>query len=163
LLAITALGWLLGRKHGRRATLVAASAFVVAVVPAVWAVSETEQRDPHVSAREQRELPTMAYSLVQDLCADGDSRADRTYADMANRRARRQFDAIARGLRVHPDALVTVRFVPADAPGTVDRDMTIRDLAETHLDGAELDGPPRDADCYRDGRGRLERLLDDAG
>lgn len=163
LLAVTALGWLLGRTHGRRATLVAGTAFVVAIVPAAWAASGSAQRDPHVSAREQRALPTMAYSLVQDLCADGASRADRMYADVAKRRARRQFDAIARGLRAHPDALVTVRFVPADAPGTIDRDMTIRDLAETHLEGAELDGPPRDTDCYRNGRVKLERLLDDAG
>ena len=103
----------------------------------------------------------MAYSLIEDLCFKGDSRFDRRYARDAHARARRQFAAIARGLRAHPDAVVSVRFVLAEAPGTQTREMTIRELAETHLEGAELDGPPQDTACYRSGRAKLQRLLDE--
>lgn len=161
LVGVTALGWLLGRGLARRATPVAVTAFLVAALPGLWAASATAQREPHVSAGEQRELPAMAYSLIQDLCFKGDSRFDRTHAQDAHARARRQFAAIARGLRAHPHAVVSVRFVLARSPGTQTREMTIRELAETHLEGAELDGPPQDTACYRSGRAKLQRLLDE--
>jgi hypothetical protein len=141
--AVTALGWLLGSLVGRYAAPLAAGAFAIALLPGAWASLERLQREPHVSAREQRGLPTMAYLLVQDLCLQGDSRRDRAYATAARRRASTQFRAIERSLRAHPDAVVDVRFDPA----------------ETHLEGAQLGGGPADAPCYRRGRARLQRML----
>jgi hypothetical protein len=163
LVGTTALGWVLGGRIAGRAALVAAAAFAMAALPGAWAALETVKRAPHVSAREQRALPTMAYSLVQDLCFRNDSGFDRAYAEQAHRRARREFVALERGLRTHQHALVSVRFVLSDAPGTSTRKMTIRELAETHVEGARLDGPPLDGACYRLGRARLERALDRAG
>lgn len=166
LVGATALGWLLGHVAGRRAVGVAVAAFVIAVAPAAWAVSESTRREQHVSAREQRELPTLAYVLVQDLCFRTDSGSGRLFAEAVEagrRRARRQFDALARSMRAHPHAVVTARFVPSDAPGTQTQQLTIRELAETHVDGAELDGPPNDTACYRSGRTRLHRLLSKSG
>lgn len=157
----SALGWLLGGGLERRATPVAVTAFVGATLPAFWAASETTEREPHVGAREQRNLPTMAYSLIEDLCLQGDSRTARTQRKLIGERAGR-FAAIERSPRAHPDAVVSARFVPAEGPGTQTRGLTIRDLAETHLEGAELDGAPMDTACYRSGRARLQRVLDES-
>lgn len=163
LVAATALGWLLGRRLAQHATPIAVAAFVVAAVPGLWAAVETAKRGAHVSASAQRALPTLAPFLVQDLCFKGDSRFDRTHADEAGRRARRQFAALERSLRADPNMLVTVRFALAHAPGLKTREMTIRELAETHLGGADPSGLPSEAECYRSGRARLERLLDETG
>lgn len=100
---------------------------------------------------------------AQDLCATGDSPGDRRYAREARRRARRHFETIGRSLRSHPDAVVSATFVPADAPGIETRELTVRDLAETHLPGAATRGLPDDLGCYRSGRVMLKRLLDGAG
>ncbi len=108
------------------------------------AASETARREPHVSAREQRALPTTAYALVQDLCFRTGPRSSRAFAanvEAGRRRARRQFDALEHSLRTHPHAVVTTRFTPSDAPGTEKQDLTVRELAATHVDGAALDGP----------------------
>jgi hypothetical protein len=117
--------------------------------------------DPQrVSAREQSELPTSAYGLVQDLCFRGDSRIDRRYGIReANPRGRRQFAALERGMRKHPDAVVRVEFAPADSPEVETRELTVRELAENHLEGAKEGELPNEAGCYRRGRARLERLL----
>lgn len=162
LVGVTALGWLLGHRLGRRAVPVAVIAFVIAVSPAAWAASETAQREPHVSAREQRQLPTLAYFLVQNLCFRTDSRSGRAFVkavERGRRQARRQFNALARSLRAHPHAVVTARFIPADAPGTQTQELTIRNLAETHLEGAEPNGSPNETACYSSGRKRLNRML----
>ncbi|MEJ7798589.1 MAG: hypothetical protein WKF42_08825 [Solirubrobacteraceae bacterium] len=163
LIAVTALGWLLGHSLKRRAAPVALAVFIIAAAPAAWAVGENAKRGPHVSAREQRELPTTSYALVQDLCFDGDSRFDRKYAHEANPRARRQFAVLEQSLRIHPNAVVRVRFTPADSPRMQTRELTVLELAETHLEGARLGGLPDTAACYRSGRARLERLLEAHG
>ena len=163
LIAATALGWLLGRRLTQHATPIGVAAFIVAAMPGLWAVVETAKRGAHVSASAQRALPTMAPFLVQDLCFKGDSRFDRAHADEAGRRARRQFAALERSLRAGPDMLVTVQFAPADAPGLETREMTVRELAETQVGGADPSGLPSEAACYRSGRARLERLLDETG
>jgi len=116
-----------------------------------------------VTSREQRELPTVSYTLVQDLCFKGDSRFDRGHAEKANTRARREFVALERSLRAHPDARVRVQFTPADSPDSEIRELSIRELAQIHVDGAKSVGLPDEAACYRAGRARLERALDAAG
>lgn len=163
LIAATALGWLLGRRLTQFAMPIAMAAFIVAAVPGVWAAVETAKRGAHVSVSAQRALPTMASFLVHDLCFKGDSRFDRKYADEAGRRARRQFAALERSLRADPNMLVSVRFATADAPGFETREMTVRELAETHVGGADASGLPSEAACYRSGRARLERVLDETG
>lgn len=115
-----------------------------------------------VTPGEQSRLPTHAYGLIQDLCFRGDSRYDRQYAlKDANPRARRQFAVILRSLRMHPDAFVRVEFVRADSPGAEIRHLTVRELAETHVKGAEDGALPSEADCYRRGQARLQRVLDE--
>ncbi len=116
-----------------------------------------------VPSREQRELPTVSYTLIQDLCFKGDSRFDRGYAKKANARARREFVALERSLRAHPDAHVRVQFTPADSPDTEIRELSVRELVEIHVDGARNVGLPNEMACYRAGRARLERALDAAG
>lgn len=162
-IAVTALGWLLGRRLGRHAAPVAVAAFVLAAFPGVWAALESAERGPALSSRARRDLPTGAYTLVQDLCSIGDSRFDRSYFRGARRRARREFAALERGLRSRPNAVVAVRFVPADSPGTETREITVRELAETHLQGAEPTGLAEEEACYRSGRARLQRALDQTG
>ncbi len=162
LIAATALGWLLGRRLTQHATPIAVTAFIVAAVPGLSAAVETAKRGAHVNASAQRALPTMAPFLVHDLCFKGDSRFDRKHADEASRRARRQFAALERSLRADPNMLVSVQFALADAPRLEAREMTIRELAETHLGGADPSGLPSEAACYRSGRASLERLLDEA-
>jgi len=113
-----------------------------------------------VSEREQRQLPTEAFSLVEDLCFRGDSPVDRTAAvRAARRRAPRQFNALERSLRRNPDATVRVRFALAESPDPETEDMSVRELAETHLEAAGHDVLPNEASCYRRGQARLERAL----
>ncbi len=133
------------------------------LVATLWASSGCGASSESVSPREQRELPTVSYSLVQDLCFKGDSRFDRGYAKQANARAKREFVALERSLRVHPDARVRVRFTPADSPDTEIRELSVRELVEIHVDGARNVGLPNEMACYRAGRARLERALDAAG
>lgn len=163
LIAATALGWLLGRRLTQHTTPIALVAFIVAAVPGMWAAVETAKRGAHVSGSAQRALPTLAPFLVHDLCFKGDSRLTARTPTRPPRRARRQFAALERSLRADPNMLVTVRFALADAPGLETREMTVRELAETHLGGADPSGLPSEAACYRSGRARLERLLEQAG
>jgi hypothetical protein len=74
-------------------------------------------------------------------------------------RGRRQFAALERSLREHPDARVRVRYTPADSPRAEVREQSVRELAETHVEGAE--DPPLSAErpCYDRWRERLERAL----
>jgi hypothetical protein len=132
-----------------------------AALAAASLLSACDGDSERVTPQEQRELPTSAYGLVQDLCFRGDSAVDRKYGrEEANPRARRQFAALERSLRAHPDAIVRVEFTPADSPEPELRDMSVRELAETHLDGAKEEGLPGEARCFRRGRSRLARLLD---
>ncbi|MDX6634718.1 MAG: hypothetical protein QOF06_921 [Solirubrobacterales bacterium] len=116
--------------------------------------------DP-VSAREQKQLPTSPGSLIQDLCFRGDSETDRLYvAKPANWRARRQFRALERSLRRHPEAIVRAEITLAESPEPEIRKMTVRELAVTHLEAAkEGEVLPEERQCYRRGQARLERLL----
>jgi hypothetical protein len=152
-----------GQRLKQHQTAIAVTAFIVAALPGVWAAVESAKRGAHVSASAQRALPTLAPFLVQDLCFKGDSRFDRAHADEASRRARRQFAALERSVRADPNMVVSVQFALADAPGVETREMTVRELAETHLGGADPSGLPSEAACYRIGRARLKRLLDEAG
>lgn len=163
LVLATALGWGLGRRLERHAAPAAAAALLVAALPGGWAALQSAQREPHVSAREQRALPTDGYTLVEDMCLRDNTGAARRHAAAARRRAFRQFDAIERSMRAHPDATVSVRFVLADAPGTQTREMSVRDLVETHLESAKRKARPKARACVRRGRARLQRMLDGAG
>ena len=115
-----------------------------------------------VSASEQKALPTSQGSLVQDLCFRGDSETDRLYvAKPANRRARRQFRALERSLRRHPEAIVSSEITLSESPDPLIEKMSVRELAETHLDTAKdtREVFPEQRQCYRRGQARLERLL----
>jgi hypothetical protein len=113
-----------------------------------------------VTAREQRELPAEAYGLIANLCSRGDSSVDRENARREVPRARRQFIALERSLRRHPDAVVQVEYTLADSPEVERRDQTVRELAETHLERADGGvGGPQEARCYRAWHARLERAL----
>ena len=116
-----------------------------------------------VSDREQRELPTFAYFLIQDLCFQGDSGSDTSFARKANARARREFVALERSLKAHPDARVLVKFKPADSPGLETEELSVRQLAKTHLDGAEDGGLPWEKRCYEAALARLRAALEEAG
>lgn len=115
-----------------------------------------------VSAREQKELPISPGGLVEELCFRGDSKTDQLYAKAANRRGRRQFRALERSLRRHPEAIVRAEITLSESPDPEIQKMTVRELAETHLEGAKSSEVlPGERPCYRRGRARLERLLSD--
>lgn len=142
-----------------------ASAVGLALVLAVLAACGSDRHGSsteRVPAAEQRDLPAVAYSLIQDLCFRGDSAVDREYAREANARARREFAALERSLREHPDAMVRVQYTPADSPGVEHGDQTVRELAQTHLEGAESPGVPDRARCFERGRARLKTALNEA-
>lgn len=114
-----------------------------------------------VSTREQKQLPTSPGSLIQDLCFQGDSATDRQEARRTvNPQARKQFRALEGSLRRHPEAIVKAEITLAESPEPETRELTVRELAEAHLEGAqESEVPPGERECYRRGQARLERLL----
>ena len=56
----------------------------------------------------------------------------------ARRQGQRQLDALLAAYRRDPEALVRTSFTPADEPGIAYEELTIRELARTHLETAEL-------------------------
>lgn len=106
-----------------------------------------------VSAREQRSLPTHQYALAQDVCPENGepSPATRRLRRVGERRLR----ALERAHRAHPDAIVTTTVTPESGP--VEREeITISELARTHLEGAE----GADTPCYSRLEERLRELVD---
>lgn len=131
LVAVTAVGLLLGRKAGARRPI----AFGL-VALALVAVSSTAfqwvNRGPHVPPSVQRELPTDI--SLGNLCPGAATPAD------VERDVRRRAEALIRELRRNPDHVVTDTQYFAHG-GEERRDITIRDLAEDQLADIESGGP----------------------
>ena len=64
-------------------------------------------------------------------------------------------------MRRHPDAVVRVEFTLSESPEPQVREMSVRELAENHLEGADGEPLESEAPCYERGRSRLGRLLEE--
>lgn len=110
----------------------------------------------HVSASEQRRLPTDEYVFGAPWCPRGD--LQRLSADQRARKIG-ELRALVRALISHPDALVTARFVLADSGGGPEKEeISVRNLAKTFLSASNDDLAPDDS-CAFDFRRRLEGLI----
>jgi hypothetical protein len=131
LIAITALGWLLGLRLKGRAAQFGVVAFVVAACPAVWAAVRSAERGPHVPPRLQAQLPTEL--ALGNLCPNSQ------LPGAERRRLRRSADVLIVELRRRPNDLVTDTFYYADG-SEERRDITIRELAEQQLESLQNGG-----------------------
>lgn len=111
-----------------------------------------------VSDADQEALPTIAYTLVQDLCFRGASTADRALQRRVRAQAQREFAALERSLSAQPDATVEVTIATPATQRSGVTTMTVRELAQTHADDA-LSGLRERARCERAGLARLRRAL----
>jgi hypothetical protein len=152
-----------------RATLV--------VLLGVWLVGCSDLADgPPVSKAEQASLPTAKYALPEGLCP-AKYIPDRL-AEKWRRQSLGEYEALRRALRTHPDHVVTATAVLSDPePGEsrqVREQLTVAQLAETHLHEFEDYGDPEAMRINRDVEGgeaidcrlrmkkELERLLEQA-
>jgi len=131
LVAITALGWWLGRTLKRWRAPAALGVFAVALLPVAWAGSERARQGPHVPASVQAQLPTRL--SLGNLCP-GTQTPPRIERDL-----RRRAEALVRELERRPHDLVTYTFYYSDSPEER-RDITIRQLAEEQLGDMEAHG-----------------------
>lgn len=115
----------------------------------------------HVSARVQAALPTQQLELTNDLCPE-ESAAMNLPADEVRRaraRGRRQFVALEEAYRSDPETLVRTTYASSDE-GDGEEDLTVRELARTHLLGATEEGITNEA-CFHTAARRLRALLDE--
>jgi hypothetical protein len=150
LLLVTALGWGAGVLARERVGLLVIAFAAIAVWPAVWASTETEERSraPHAPASLQAQLP-IEYSLG-NLCPHAET------PPALARKIRHQGEVLLREVRRHPDWLVSYTYVYADEAETVTKDITIRELAEQELGDLASGGGE---DCLPSYRRRLEAGL----
>ena len=147
LIAITALGWLLGTRFQRRSVHIGVAAFIVAACPVVWAAIKTADRGRHVSPALQAQLqPGLT---LGNLCPHSG------LPGPERRKLRRSAEVLIVELRRRPDDLVTDTFYYADG-STERRDITIRQLAEQELDSLETGG----RDCAPKLKRRIRAALD---
>jgi hypothetical protein len=131
LVAVTAVGLLLGRRTDRRQPI-AIGLLALALVSVGSTVFQWVDRGPHVPASVQRELPTEI--SLGNLCP-GASTPGEVEQDV-----RRRAETLIRELRARPDHLVTYTFYDAHGPDE-QHDITIRELAEEQLGDLESGGP----------------------
>ena len=128
----------------------------VVLASAALTVTACGQRE-RVSPDVARQLPTHKYALSQDICPE-QSGAPPEYSAKRLRRIRRrgerQLAALERAYRHNPDALVRVSYAPADEPGIGHEEISVRELAKSHLEGLEDAGG-----CYERAAKRLRALL----
>ena len=120
------------------------------------------QPQERVTREVARGLPTQQYALAEEVCPEGLG-MPRREEDRTRRRGNRQLAALVAAYRDDPDALVRTSYTPADEPGIRHEDLTVRELAQTHLQTAEeladwTAGQPG-GDCNRDVASRLRELL----
>lgn len=96
----------------------------------------TRTQAPRVSVEVARQLPTHQYALAEAACPEALHLPRREAAEI-RARGRRQLRALVTAYRRNPDALIRTSFTPADEPGLGYEDLTIGELARTHLDAAE--------------------------
>jgi hypothetical protein len=106
----------------------------------------------HVSAAEQRTLPTDEFALGDSLCPA--KYVPGSLADGWRMRAIREYRALRIALMRHPDYLVTAHYELSDPEGDQDQnqteELTVVQLAETDI--RVIDSPPSDADNSVEGR-----------
>jgi hypothetical protein len=138
--ALTALGWALGRAFEPRGDAVAVGFLAVGLLPAVWGAVETSRRGPHVPASVQSQLPTEV--SLGNLCPGAETSSD------VEHDVRRSAEVLIRELRRRPTHLVTYTYHSSDGDDER-RDITIRELAEEQLKDMESNGPTCDPDLER--------------
>ena len=116
----------------RKAGVGLGASVLVGLTAAGCAAFESSQRDPHVPASVQRELPTQ--ESLGNLCPGASTSPE------VERDIRRRADVLIRELRRRPDHLVTYTYYYSDEPKER-RDITIRKLAEEQLADIESGGP----------------------
>ena len=138
------------------AALLAAAGVVAAV--GCGDSSSPEQR----SARYERPqaLPLEQYALAQYVCPRSAGVTDRLEVAKLERRGGAMLNALIAALRDNPGAKVETRVTPSDGGGVVREMRSIRELAQTHLDGLDGGTGIRDADCLERTRHRLTRALE---
>ena len=148
LVVVTVLGLVLSRLIASARAPIGVGAFVVALVPAGFALNEWRQRGPHVPPSVQAALPTDV--SINDLCA-GPSGSALPRGEATE--IRRKTDALIRELHRRPHDLVTYTYYYSDEPDET-HDITVRELAEEQL--KDLDEPG----CPAELRDRIRAALD---
>jgi len=132
LAGLTLAGWGITRLLPR--DVAALACLAVAAIPVTMALVETAERGPHVPAAVQRELPTRL--SLGNLCPGAAT------PPAVERDLRRQAEVLLRELEARPRHLVTDTEYDADSGDERRRDITIRQLAENHLDEMQPDCAP---------------------
>jgi hypothetical protein len=146
-------------KKRRVRGLSALAAALCSMTVAACGGGETSEKPeaPRVPASLAREMPTDQLSLAGDLCSE-ENGVRGMAAECEVQRAWRELATLITAYGRNPDALVETRYASSDeGPGV--EDLTVRALAETHLEGATeftLDAVPRPC---RPRIRRLERTL----
>lgn len=110
---------------------------------------------PHVSAAEQRRLPTDEYLFGAMWCP---RKHFHNFSANVQRQSVRRLRALIVALHVHPDYVVTARYAPADSTVAVAKEeLSINALAETFL-SASADTLVADDSCAFDFRRRVGAL-----
>jgi hypothetical protein len=147
LVALTAVGWALGRGSGQHNGAIAAGLFIVALVPAAWAALDTTRRGPSLPPSVQSRLPTQI--SLGNLCPGASTPAD------LERDVRRRAEVLIREVRRRPTHLVTYTYYSAHGGDDERRQITIRELAEEQLKDIDADGRNCAPDLARRIRGAM--------
>jgi hypothetical protein len=132
LVALTAVGWALGRAFQQQSDVIAVVCTFVALLPAAWAAVETTRRGPPLPASVQRQLPTKI--SLGNLCPGAETPA------AVEQDVRGRAEVLIRELRRRPTHLVTYTYYSSDGDDER-REITIRELAEEQLKDIESNGP----------------------
>ena len=136
----------------RRATTAVTA---LAVLAGCGGERRTDRLDPALA----RQLPRTQYLLASQLCPSFAGVRDPIAAATSEERGARQRDALLRALDEAPDARVDTIRPDLDGTGVRRERITVRALAQTHLDGlAPVEGV-RDNGCAGRERERLRRRL----
>ena len=125
----------------------AGAAFAITLLLALGGCNEEER---HVPPNLQRQLPTHQYALTDDLCPFEPVPA------RLRRKGRAEFAALLGALRRDPEVIVDSTYTPSDGP-IEHEDISLRELAETHLEGLDAEGEA----CGDRAARRLEAVLED--
>jgi hypothetical protein len=133
-----------------------ALAITMALMPFVVGCAGEEER---VSQAERRALPTEQLTLSSDLCPREAASMRLPAREVRRDRAkgRRQLAALTAAYRKHPEAKVKTTYFSSDE-GDGSEDLTVRELARSHLAGATEDGLT-DAPCFKRVARRLRALV----
>ena len=123
---------------------------------------EDAPRRERVAPEVARGLPTQQYALAEDVCPDDLGMSPREEA-RTRRRGKRQLEAVIAAYRDDPNAVVRTSYTPADEPGIGHEDLTVRELARTHLltaeELADWAAGQSAGDCYRGVAETLRELV----